>query len=99
MFANGSRRDVCVMAWGGDVRDGSEPAFEIEAQLIGATGGSRALALAGPPRVVPDADGIERYVLTLAPSDIPAGRYVLRVAFVDPVSGATGRSEIPVRIE
>jgi hypothetical protein len=49
--------------------------------------------------VVPDADGIERYVLTLAPSGIPAGRYVLRLGFVDPVSGATGRSDIPVRIE
>ena len=98
-FANGSRRDVCVMAWGGALRDGSEPAYEIEAQLIDAAGGEVELLLASPARVVPDADGIERYVLALAPSGIPAGRYLLRLDFVDPVSGDKARSETPVRIE
>jgi hypothetical protein len=87
------------MAWGGAARHRQDPAFAVQAQLIGTAGGARGLSLVGPPRVVPDADGIERYVLTLAPSEFPAGRYVLRVGFVDPVSGATGRSEIPVRIE
>ena len=98
-FANGRRRDVCVMAWGGAARHGQDPAFAVQAQLIGTAGGARGLSLVGPPRVVPDADGIERYVLTLAPSEFPAGRYLLRLDFVDRVSGATGRSEIPVRIE
>jgi len=98
-LANGRRQEVCVMAWGRAVRDGSAPAFGVEAHLVDSTGSARALSLAGPPRVVPDADGIERYVLTLAPSGLPTGRYVLRLGFVDPVSGATGRSEIPVRIE
>ena len=98
-LANGSRRDVCVMAWGGAARDGSEPAYEIEAQLIDAAGGARELLLAGPARVVPDADGIERYVLGLAPAGFAAGRYRLRLDFVDPVSGDKARSEIPVRVE
>ena len=92
-LANGSRRDVCVMAWGGAARDGGEPAYEIEAQLVDAAGGARELRLAGPARVVPDADGIERYVLGLAPAGFAAGRYLLRLDFVDPVSGEKARSE------
>ncbi len=98
-LANGARHDVCVMAWGGKARNGSEPAFEVEAQLLDVAGGLRDLPLSGPPRVMRDADGIERYVLTLAPSDYPPGRYVLRTNFRDPASGATGRSELAVRIE
>ncbi len=98
-LANGSRRDVCVMAWGGAARDGGEPAFEVEAQLVDAAGSARELRLAGPARVVPDADGIERYVLGLAPAGFAAGRYLLRIDFVDPVSGERARSELPVRIE
>jgi VWFA-related protein len=98
-LANGSRRDVCVMAWGGAARDGREPAYEIEAQLVDAAGGARELPLAGPARVVADADGIERYVLGLAPAGFAAGRYLLRLDFVDPVSGDKARSESPVRVE
>ena len=87
------------MAWGGAARDGGEPAYEIDAQLVDAKGGARELQLAGPARVVPDADGIERYVLGLAPAGFAAGRYVLRLDFVDPVSGDKARSETPVRVE
>jgi VWFA-related protein len=98
-LANGRKQDVCVMAWGGAARDGSEPAYEIEAQIVDAKGGAHELELAGPARVVPDADGIERYVLGLAPAGFAAGRYLLRLDFVDPVSGDMARSETPVRVE
>jgi hypothetical protein len=98
-LANGVRRDVCVLAWGGAARDGSEPEYEVEAQLIDAAGSARELAPAGPARVVADADGTERYVLGIAPAGFAAGRYRLRLEFVDPVSGGTARSEIPVLVE
>ena len=98
-LANGSRRDVCVMAWGGAARDGGQPAYEIAAQLVDTAGAARELRIAGPARVVPDADGIERYVLGLAPAGFAAGRYLLRLDFVDPVSGGKARSESPVRVE
>ena len=75
------------------------PAYEVEADLLDAAGEARGLPLAGPPRVVPDADGLERYVLTLAPRDVPPGRYALRVLFRDPATGAIGRSELAVQIE
>ena len=98
-LANGRRQEVCVMAWGGAARSGRASAFEIGAQLLDAAGAARDLPIAGPPRVVPDADGIERYVLTLAPRDFPRGPYLLRVTFRDAASGATGHSELGVRID
>jgi VWFA-related protein len=97
-LANGSSHEICVMAWGGAARSGRAPAFEIAAQLLDAAGAARDMPIAGSPRVVPDADGIERYVLTLAPRDFPRGAYLLRVDFHDPASGATGHSELAVRI-
>jgi len=99
ILRNGTERDVCVMAWGGEKRYGAGPAYDVEAGLLDATGEARGLPLAGPPRVVPDADGLERYVLTLAPKQIPAGRHALRVLFRDPATGATGRSELAVQVE
>lgn len=99
VLRNGAERDVCVMAWGGEERYGGGPSYEIQAELLDTAGEARDLPLAGPPRVVRDADGLERYVLTLAPKDIPAGRYALRVRFRDPTTSATGRSEIAVQLE
>jgi len=99
LLRNGAERDVCVMAWGGEARYGGGPSYEIQAELLDTAGEARDLPLAGPPRVVRDADGLERYVLTLAPKDIPAGRYALRVRFRDPTTSATGRSEIAVQLE
>ena len=87
------------MAWGGEKRYGGGPAYETEAELLDAAGRARGLPLAGPPRVVQDADGLERYVLTLAPREVPPGRYALRVRFRDPATGATARSELAVQIE
>jgi hypothetical protein len=57
------------------------------------------VALAGPPRVVEDADGVERYVLTLRPQGIPAGQHALRVRFRDPATGTSETSETAVRVE
>jgi hypothetical protein len=99
VLRNGAERDVCVMAWGGERRYGAGPAYVTDAELLDPAGRARGLPLAGPPRVVPDADGLERYVLRLAPREVPAGRYALRVRFRDPASGAIGRSELAVQIE
>ena len=50
-------------------------------------------------RAVPDADGVGRYVLKLRPTNVAPGGYVLRLSVRDPESGATGRSELAVRVE
>jgi VWFA-related protein len=95
-LANGATQDVCLLAWGGGA---SDAAGEIQARLVDASGAERPLALAGEARNVSDADGTARYVLTLAPRDVPKGRYVLRVAMGAPGSNDSPRSEIAVRVE
>ena len=68
---------------------------ELAPQLVDASGMAHAVSL-DAVRVVPDADGVGRYVLTLRPAGVPAGDYVLRLSVRDPASGATGRSELAV---
>ncbi len=99
LLRNGAAREVCVMAWGGKERYGEAPPFEVEAELVDEAGQARVVDLTGPPRVVRDADGLERYVLTLLPRGAPAGRQSLRVRFRDPVTGAAGMAELPVQVE
>ena len=95
-LANGATQDVCLMAWGAGA---SDAAGEIRAQLLDASGGERPIALSGSPRAVADADGTTRYVLTLAPKDVPKGRYLLRLAMGEPGSKDAPRSEIAVLVE
>jgi hypothetical protein len=73
--------------------------FEVEALLVSDSSEPLELELAAPPRVVRDKDGAARYLVTLAPSDLAAGRYRPRLDFKGPVSGDTARSETPVRVE
>jgi hypothetical protein len=96
---NGVAREVCVMAWAGAKRYGGGPPLEVAAEVVDPAGSARPVALAGPPRVVEDADGVERYVLTLRPEGVPAGEHALRVRFRDPGRGASGTSETAVRVE
>ena len=96
-LANGAAREVCVMAWGGQLGSRQGQA-ELQPQLVDKAGSPQAVLLDGS-RAVPDADGVWRYVLTLRPKDVAPGDYLLRVSFHDPASGASGRSELPVRVE
>ncbi|MFI4943337.1 MAG: hypothetical protein ACHP85_08740 [Burkholderiales bacterium] len=97
-LANGAAREVCVMAWGGDLRIAQDNQLEVAPQLVDASGAARAVSLDGV-RLVTDADGVGRYVLTLRPTGVPPGAYVLRLTVRDPESGATGSSELAVRVE
>jgi hypothetical protein len=96
-LVNGAAREVCVMAWGGRLGSRQGQA-ELQPQLVDSAGSSQAVPL-DASRAVPDADGVWRYVLTLRPKDVKPGDYLLQVSFRDPASGATGRSELPVRVE
>jgi VWFA-related protein len=97
-LANGAARDVCVMAWGGNLRFAEDRLPEVAPQLVDASGAAHAVSL-DAVRVVPDADGVGRYVLTLRPTNVPPGGYVLRLSVRDPESGATGRSEVAVQVQ
>lgn len=97
-LANGAAREVCVMAWGGDLQVAPDRLPELALQLVDAAGAAHPLSLDGV-RVVSDADGVGRYVLKLRPTGVAPGDYVLRLSLRDPESGATGRSELAVRVE
>jgi VWFA-related protein len=96
---NGTTRELCVIAWTGGKKYGTESAYAIEAQLVDASGAARRLPLEGGERVVEDNDGLQRYVLTFHPKGVPAGRYALDLSFKDKTSGATSRSQAAVHVE
>jgi hypothetical protein len=98
-LANGVARDVCVMTWGGPKPDGHGQAFEVEALLSAGVGDARGELIAGKPRVVPDADGLQRYVFSLTPRHVPPGAYELRIRLRDPASTASGGSTLAVRVD
>ncbi len=97
-LANGVAREVCVMAWGGRIRSDRAEEVEFESELVDASGSSRDVPL-DLTRLVPDADGVGRYVLTLRPNGMAPGAYLLRMSLYDPASGATSSSELAVRVE
>lgn len=97
LLENGASRELCLMAWAGSASRAA--AGSIQAQLVDDAGGARSLPLDEPPRAVADADGTTRYVLTLAPKDVPKGRYRLRIAMGEPGSRETRWSELQVRVE
>jgi len=96
---NGAARELCVIAWSGAKRYGTQSAYDIEARLLDATGAARKLPLEGAERVVEDSDGLQRYVVTLAPKGVAAARYVLDLSFRDRASGVTKHTQTSVQIE
>jgi VWFA-related protein len=99
ILRNDAARELCVMAWGGETRYGRGEPYRVEAELVDDAGVARALPLVGAPRVVQDADGLERYVVGVVARGVAPGRYDLRLLFRDPATGATARSELPVQFE
>lgn len=93
----GERRVACVYAW----RDGpgADPAFHVTGELVGASGDTHPVVIDGSPRVVPDPDGFDRYLLTVVPPVVPTGIYRLRLSFQEPGTGRTSRTETAVFVE
>ena len=88
---NGEVRQVCLMTWGGS------DAATLGAALIRDDG--QALPLeAADSRMVADADGFQRFVVSVTPKDIPPGDYRLRLTVASPASEGI-RSELGVRVD
>lgn len=92
----GRAREACVFVW----RDRTGPLspFNVSADLIRPGQPAQPIRLEGAPRVVPDSDGFDRYMLKLIPPDT-AGDYTLRLTFADPGTGRTSRTETAITIE
>jgi hypothetical protein len=95
---NGAGRDVCVIVWSGSARYAGA-ALEVEAQLVDAANAPHGLRLEGAPRVVADADGLQRYVLRVLPAGMAPGRYSLRVGFKNAATSASAIAQSPVQVQ
>jgi hypothetical protein len=93
-LVNGAPRDLCLLASSGS---GAPAGETLEARLVDASNAERPVTVT-KARSVSDPDGTARYVVTIAPSGVPPGRYRLRVLLESDGDEAIG-SEIAVRVE
>jgi VWFA-related protein len=92
----GQPRDACVFVW----RDRAERTvpFNVTAELVRPGQSPLPVRIEGAPRVVLDADGFDRYVVSIVPPNAVAGDYALRLTFVEPLTGRTSHTETTVVI-
>jgi hypothetical protein len=94
----GWARQVCVFVWPAGVS--LTPPLEIIGEIVRAGAAPIALRVEGEPRVIPDPDGFDRYLIKIvAPEATPSGAYTLRLTFLDSVSRVSGTSEADVLVK
>jgi VWFA-related protein len=81
-------REVCVFVW--PARTGA--ALEVTAEMTSPDRPAVPVRI-DSPRVVRDADGFDRYVMTVVPPAAAPGSYRLRLTFRDAATGQVARSE------
>jgi hypothetical protein len=77
-WKRGVPRELCVFVW--PSQRASDP-LEVEAELVRPGEPPVPVRIEGVPRVVPDADGFDRYVVTVVPPPAPHGGQVVRLRF------------------
>jgi VWFA-related protein len=92
----GLARDVCVFVWRD--RAGSPAPYNITGELVRAGREPHLIRIEGA-RVVPEADGFDRYIIPVVPPRVAPGPYRLRLNFVEPGTGRTTYTETEVQIE
>ena len=93
VLRNGEAREICLMAYGG--ARGSSP--NVKAALVRDDGQELPLEV-GTTRVVADADGFRRVVVSINPKGVPPGQYRLRLALLDPAGTAQSASELALSV-
>ncbi|MGE0455992.1 MAG: VWA domain-containing protein [Vicinamibacteria bacterium] len=96
VLKNGTPREVCVMSWQGANHTTSSK-YEVSASLADAD--ARQPVEAKLARIVPDADGFQRFVIAVTAKGAAKGEHALRIVFRDPASGTETATEAPVRVE
>ena len=76
----------------------SGPPLNVTGELASLERPAVPVRIEGAPRVVRDADGFDRYVLTVVPPVAPSGSYLLRLTFGDASTGRRSRSEAEVAL-
>jgi VWFA-related protein len=96
LLRNDAAREVCVMTFGGArLAAGS---FTLGAELVREGAASIPLSVSAP-RLVEDADRMQRVVFSVTPKGVADGAYLLRVTLTPAAGGAPGRSETAVRVD
>jgi VWFA-related protein len=90
----GRARDLGVFVW--RARTGSRDPLEVTGEIARPGEAPLPLRIEGVPRVVPDADGFDRYVVTVVPPVATPGAYALRLTFREAGTGLTARSETQI---
>ena len=93
----GVAREIGVFVW--PARSGSSPPLDVTGEIGRAGEPLQPLRIEGPPRVVADTDGFDRYLITMTPPDVASGPYTLRLAFHDPATGRVSSTETTLLLE
>ena len=93
----GRALDLCVFVR--RARAGSSDPLEVRGEITRPGEAPLPLRIEGVPQVVPDADGFDRYVVTVVPPQATPGTYALRLTFRDAGTGMTAHSETQLVLE
>jgi hypothetical protein len=93
----GRARELCVFVR--RLRTGLSDPLAVTGKITRPGEAPLPLHIDGVPRVVPDADGFDRYVVTIVPPEATPGAYALRMTFRDPGTGLTARSKTQIVLE
>jgi VWFA-related protein len=89
--------ELCVFVWPSRLAS-SEP-LNVTGELAQPGQASQPLRFEGAPRVVADADGFDRYVVTVVPPRAAPGDYILRLTFRQPGTGWSACSETNISLQ
>ena len=93
----GQPRDLCVLVWAADA--GASAPLEVAGEIVRPGEAPLSLHIEGVPQVEPDAEGFDRYLMTVVPPRASPGDYTLRLTFRDPGTGRTSLSETAIVLE
>jgi hypothetical protein len=88
----GRAAELCVFVWRAGER------LEVTGQIARPGESAKPVRIEGAPRVIPDDDGFERYLVTVVPPEAHAGDYSLRLTFRQPGTAQSATSETTVRL-
>jgi VWFA-related protein len=97
-LVKGRSENVCLMAFDAGARLPESAVFELRAELLDGSGGSRAVRDVRLMRTAPDPDGFRRFVVSITPEDVAPGDYSLKLTYEGPNPGQVREASLPVRV-
>lgn len=97
VLTRGQPRGTCVFVW----REGREATapLKVTGEIVRPGHDPVPLRFDDAPRVATEADGFDRYLVTVQAPEVEAGDYLLRLRFAEPGTGRVSKTETPVVIQ